>query len=458
MKENISALLENKKSLLDLINSMLKPKEIEKKKNGEVFTPLNVVEEMLNTLPIEVWSNPKLKWLDPAVGIGNFMVCVYYRLMEGLKSVIPEESKRKQHILEHMLYMSELNSKNVFICRTIFGEKSNLYEGDTLQMNKWNDFDIVIGNPPYQDSGATGDNKLYLSFIQYSIDKLKQNGYLLFIVPTNVKNYLTGVNKNRDYITELYQLHTLTLNVANSYFSVGSTFAYFLLQKNPVESCLTKVEYVRNDVVEKDTILIEKGMNLPLCLSKTDMVILNKVSNLMKNEHEVFPIQKAEYVTDGKISQQRIRKQHIDKGIVKEKATKEFCYKIINKITKTKPFPGEVYYNDRKMEDYGKPKIVMCTGGYLMPSYDEKGTYNLSDNMIYMLCNSEKEFTGLKLLSESPLVQYLNTITMTDGLHGRDNVMKNLKKIDLTTIATNEDVYKAYELTNDEIELIEKTI
>jgi hypothetical protein len=459
MKDSITTLLDNKKELFDTLLAFLTPKLIEKKKYGEVFTPLDLVEKMLDHLSPDVWSNPDLKWFDPTVGVGNFMVCVYYRLLEGLKNVIPDESDRKKHILKNMIYMSELNSKNVFVAKIIFGEDCNINEGDTLLYTPPVKFDIIVGNPPYQEDGATGDNKLYLSFIKYSIDILNEGGKLLFIVPTNVKNYLTCVNKNRDYINELYKLHVLSLNVANNYFNVGSTFAYFLLEKTVVDEYTTRVEYLRNGELEQDTIHIKKGMNVPLCMSNTDIQLINKVSNLITEQYETFPLKKAEYVTkNDKTAQQRIRKQHIDKGIVKRTKTNEFQYKIIDKITKTKPFPGDVYYYDSKMIDFGSPKIVMCTGGYLMPSYDSTGEYNLSDNMIYMMCDSQDEYLGMKFLSESKLVQYLNKVTMTDGLHGRDTVMKSLKKVDLSSIRTDEDVYKAFGVTDNEIKIITSTV
>ena len=44
-------------------------KESEKNKFGEVFTPMELIEEMLDKLPENVWKNPELKWLDPANGI-----------------------------------------------------------------------------------------------------------------------------------------------------------------------------------------------------------------------------------------------------------------------------------------------------------------------------------------------------------------------------------------------------
>ena len=197
LKEQMTCLLDEKKSLLIMINSMLKPKAIEKEKNGEVFTPLELVEEMLDKLPTDVWSNPNLKWFDPTVGIGNFMVCVYYRLMKGLDSVITDHFQRKKHIIENMLYMSEMNAKNVFICKTVFGDNANIHEGDTLKLDvptKWNirKFDIIIGNPPYNSGGIRSSTGLKLGeknetiwpkFVDQAFDLLKDGGYLAFIHP-----------------------------------------------------------------------------------------------------------------------------------------------------------------------------------------------------------------------------------------------------------------------------------
>jgi len=96
--------------------------------------------------------------------MGNFPVAVYLKLMEGLKSQISNDEERKKHIIENMLYMSELNKKNVFITHQIFNMnnqyKLNLYEGDTLELDivsVWgitlNSFDVILGNPPYNKGG-----------------------------------------------------------------------------------------------------------------------------------------------------------------------------------------------------------------------------------------------------------------------------------------------------------------
>ena len=73
------------KDVILMLRDYVKVGEVEQKKFGEVMTPLELVKEMLQTLPDDVWSNPNLKWLDPANGTGPLPVMVIYKLMEGLK-------------------------------------------------------------------------------------------------------------------------------------------------------------------------------------------------------------------------------------------------------------------------------------------------------------------------------------------------------------------------------------
>ena len=91
-----------------------------KNKFGEVFTPIELIEEMLNNLPKHVWSNPNFKWLDPCAGTGNFSLFIFHNLMNGLKRFEPNQTKRAIHIVKNMLYMVEINSKNSQIIKHIF--------------------------------------------------------------------------------------------------------------------------------------------------------------------------------------------------------------------------------------------------------------------------------------------------------------------------------------------------
>lgn len=72
--------------------------------NDEVFTPRKIVDRMLDSLPEEVWHNPRNKWLNPATKTGIFEREIAIRLDEGLKEVIPDEETRRKHILQNMVF------------------------------------------------------------------------------------------------------------------------------------------------------------------------------------------------------------------------------------------------------------------------------------------------------------------------------------------------------------------
>jgi site-specific DNA-methyltransferase (adenine-specific) len=144
------------------LNKYIEVGQQEVKKYGEVFTPLSLVKEMVATLPEEVWSNPNLKWLDPANGMGNFPLIVIYKLMKGLKTWEPDTDKRYKHIIENMIYVCELQPRNAFMYLSLVDPKDdlsvNLYCGsfldegfDNHMKQVWDieKFDIVLGNPPY---------------------------------------------------------------------------------------------------------------------------------------------------------------------------------------------------------------------------------------------------------------------------------------------------------------------
>ena len=201
-KMQLQSLIDSPQELLELINDCLKPKIIEKKALGEVFTPMSFVNtKMLRDLEIyyyekynkNVFEDETLTWGDTTTGMGNFAIAIYYKLMDGLQNKIPNKFNRKKHILENMLYMAEINKKNCFIVNQIFNIgnefKLNLYEGDSLQLDIEKEFgiskfDIIIGNPPY-NAEFKGKNgyapALYNKFTEYYIKKCS---ILCYVIPS----------------------------------------------------------------------------------------------------------------------------------------------------------------------------------------------------------------------------------------------------------------------------------
>ena len=223
------------------IEKHLAPKEHEKKMFGEVFTPLWLVKDMLDGITKYVdknyWTNPSLKILDPAAGIGNFPIVAYELLMEGLKVKIPKEEKRKKHILENMLYMVELNPINARLLKRIFNDKqyklnilctsfldstnglNNQQLHDHKILNKWKEtkFDLIMGNPPFQ---LGKNSNFYVQFIELSAKIGKSFAFICpnrFLIPYHIANTII-LNLNPIYI-----IHTV-----NNAFNVNTKIGYFI--------------------------------------------------------------------------------------------------------------------------------------------------------------------------------------------------------------------------------------
>lgn len=81
--------------------------------NDEVFTPPEVVNQMLDMLPQELFRNPDTTFLDPACKTGVFLREIAKRLIVGLEPQFPDLQERIDHIFHNQVYgiaITELTS------------------------------------------------------------------------------------------------------------------------------------------------------------------------------------------------------------------------------------------------------------------------------------------------------------------------------------------------------------
>jgi len=98
--------------------------------NDEVYTPPRLVNAMLDILPEHVWREPEYRWLDPATKSGVFLREIARRLMVGLAEWEPDGAKRREHILRHMLYGAAVTRMSGDLARRSLYQSKNATGND----------------------------------------------------------------------------------------------------------------------------------------------------------------------------------------------------------------------------------------------------------------------------------------------------------------------------------------
>ena len=62
---------------------------------GEVRTDFLLINRILDLIPRSLYFLPYKKWLDPCCGNGYFMMCLYKRLFNTLRTSFPDEDERR---------------------------------------------------------------------------------------------------------------------------------------------------------------------------------------------------------------------------------------------------------------------------------------------------------------------------------------------------------------------------
>jgi hypothetical protein len=220
------------------------PSTEEKQNFAEIPTPINLVNDMINIIDKNFWkTTPKI--LEPCCGKGNFILALFDILYEYLENIYKSPYETCKVIIEECLYYIDISPLNVFITTELLkchvqsycgleyvDFEFNKRIGDSLTMELNEKFDLIIGNPPYQNScGNKGKgNTLWDKFVDKSLNEwIIKKGLLSFVHP----NAWRQIDNNIGKLMLSKQIIYLNMNdvcKGQRVFNCSTTFDYYVLQ------------------------------------------------------------------------------------------------------------------------------------------------------------------------------------------------------------------------------------
>lgn len=478
--------------------------------NDEVFTPPKLANEVLDLLPTDIWSNPSITFLDPCCKTGVFLREITMRLIEGLKDEIPDLQKRVNHILtkqvfgiaiteltalmtRRTLYCSKTANGKYSICTEFGNNGGNIYYNPKIN-HQWNNgkceicgasqelwkrgdeleshayafihrptkelfnmkFDVIIGNPPYQLSDGGGGNgssakPLYHKFIQQA--KKLNPRYVSMIIPSRWFSGGKGLDEFRTEMLNDKHIKTLVDYVnAKECFpnnEIKGGVCYFLWDSNYSGDCtVTSINNGNISTIKRP--LLENGVDVFIRENKS-ISILRKVQTFEEDSFSQLVSPRKPFGLESSFKGVDIPCETKNIALYGNKSLTYISFSEVLKreqwVKKYKVIVSKAYGAGESFphQIIGVPKVISpmsaCSETYLVIGcYDSKEE---ADNVAsYMTTKFFRFMVLLKKITQNTTQATYEFVPMQDFLKPW----------------TDDELYKKYDLTQEEIDYIESMI
>jgi len=275
-------------------------------------------------------------------------------------------------------------------------------------------FDVVIGNPPYQDSdNAAKNNKLWHKFVLKSLTLCKPGGHIKLVTPSSIIGETGFGKKMLKTFSKQYNLVSIDYTTKRHFPTVGVDICCWHVINEPYQG--------ETKVTNKDGVSYH-NLKEGIPLTGDDIIINSILNKIAKSNHPRIPLQmgqniaKEDYVEDGKFA----------------------------------------VYASGQVVKYTNivPNTPNCLKFVVPFSSSHKGRFTTTGNigMLNVWCSirSEDEGDHLKSIIDHPLMQfYIERYKKTSGF------TPAVKNAMIPMLESTENIHQQFNLSPEEVEYLE---
>jgi site-specific DNA-methyltransferase (adenine-specific) len=405
--------------------------------NGFYSTPSKLVNQMLDVLPQETWSNPSLKFLDPCTGFGVVVIELVSRLMKGLEEWEPNRELRYKHIVENMIYAYDILEVNCFMLSFIldpFSEYTlNVKPLDYLTNRELKTFDISLLTAPFKSFSTNGraSTPFYSKFI---LEALKHSKQVVSINPAIWTVGGKGLGSLRRKLIGKGIIKSITNIDTKIYNNPNITSKVHILHLDTEYEGYSNINGTDIDL---------KGLNI----IPTDINCFSILYKL-KNTPSIKNI--ARHGTFMRIDYRKGRENRL----MDYKPSDNFikCYvsrakNLVNYID-----PKEIERNSHHIESYKVITEALSADGFGETFIVDPNEVS-SDAYLTFITTNSLESRNLVTYLKTKFANYLLNLRKL-SLHTTKDTLAFIPMVDLTKEWTDELLFKHFKLTKQEINLI----